>query len=241
VLAAIIVAGATGNVGARTIALTLAFAVGTALPLLVFALAGQRVAERIAVFRGHQRVIQAVGGVVMIAFAVALVFNLPAVLQRAIPDYTASLQKNLAEPTTILDNLDPGRNNVATANGQLSNCDPGALVLENCGPAPAITGTTGWLNTPGGAPITIASLRGKVVLVDFWAYSCINCQWAIPHVVSWYHAYKDAGFEVIGVHTPEYAFEHVPGNVASGAVRRTPQSDLCGFRLGRPGFGRSRS
>lgn len=57
-----------------------------------------------------------------------------------------------------------------------------------------------------------------MVLVDFWAYSCINCQRAIPHIVDWYDAYRDAGFEVIGVHTPEYAFERVPDNVASGAA-----------------------
>jgi thiol-disulfide isomerase/thioredoxin len=74
------------------------------------------------------------------------------------------------------------------------------------------------LNTPGGQPVDLASLRGKVVLVDFWAYSCINCQRAIPHVVGWYAAYRDRGFEVIGVHTPEYAFERVPGNVAKGAA-----------------------
>ena len=57
-----------------------------------------------------------------------------------------------------------------------------------------------------------------MVLIDFWAYSCINCQRAIPHVVDWYNRYKDDGFVVIGVHTPEYAFEQVTGNVASGAA-----------------------
>ena len=75
-----------------------------------------------------------------------------------------------------------------------------------------------WLNTPDGKPIALNSLRGKVVLIDFWAYSCINCQRAIPHVVGWYQAYRDSGFEVIGVHTPEYAFEKVPDNVAQGAA-----------------------
>jgi cytochrome c biogenesis protein CcdA/thiol-disulfide isomerase/thioredoxin len=215
VLAAIIVAGATGNVGARTVALTLAFAIGATLPLLAFALAGQRLAERIGAFRRRQRVIRTVAGVVMIAFAIALVFNLPAVLQRAIPDYTNALQATVAKPGRIQDRLNPDS---ATQNATLSDCSEGSLLLENCGPAPDITGTTGWLNTPGGTPIDIHSLRGKVVLVDFWAYSCINCQRAIPHVVGWYNRYRDAGFEVVGVHTPEYAFEHVPGNVASGAA-----------------------
>lgn len=80
-----------------------------------------------------------------------------------------------------------------------------------------MSGITQWLNTPDGKPIDLASLRGKVVLIDFWAYSCINCQRAIGHVVDWHNRYKD-GFVVIGVHTPEYAFERVAANVASGAA-----------------------
>jgi thiol-disulfide isomerase/thioredoxin len=75
------------------------------------------------------------------------------------------------------------------------------------------------LNTPGNAPVTESSLTGKVVLVDFWAYSCINCQRAIPHVEAWYQDYEADGLVVIGVHTPEYAFEHVASNVAAGTQR----------------------
>jgi thiol-disulfide isomerase/thioredoxin len=94
-----------------------------------------------------------------------------------------------------------------------------AQVLQNCGKAPALAGISKWLNTPDGAPLSIASLTGKVVLVDFWAYSCINCQRAIPHVEAWYSKYAADGLVVIGVHTPEYAFEHVASNVAAGAKR----------------------
>jgi thiol-disulfide isomerase/thioredoxin len=65
----------------------------------------------------------------------------------------------------------------------------------------------------------MAALRGKVVLVDFWAYSCINCQRELPHAQAWARDYASAGLEVVGVHTPEYAFEHVPSNVAAGARR----------------------
>jgi cytochrome c biogenesis protein CcdA/thiol-disulfide isomerase/thioredoxin len=220
VLAAIVVAGATGNVGLPTIVLTLAFAVGAALPLLLFALAGRRIAERVGAFRRHQRRIRLIGGIVMLAFAVALAFNVPAALQRAIPDYTSGLQDKVAGSSHIQNDIQNELNLgglVNEQNAQLSNCTNGAPVLEDCGTAPDLKGITGWLNTPGGAPIDLKSLRGKVVLVDFWAYSCINCQRAIPHIVDWYRAYKDAGFEVIGVHTPEYAFERVPENVASGA------------------------
>ena len=82
-----------------------------------------------------------------------------------------------------------------------------------------LAGIAQWLNTPDDSRSTSPRCTGKVVLVDFWAYSCINCQRAIPHVTAWYTAYQDAGLEVIGVHTPEYAFEHDAGNVAAGAQR----------------------
>jgi cytochrome c biogenesis protein CcdA/thiol-disulfide isomerase/thioredoxin len=212
VLAAIVVAGGTASFGLPILILTATFAIGTALPLLVFALAGRGAAERISAFRRRQRAIQIAGGITMIILAVALVFNLPAMLQRAVPDYTAAMQKAIGAGE-IRQKLQPGN----TTNGQLGDCTDGAEQLQQCGPAPALTGITGWLNTPGSAAIDLASLRGKVVLIDFWAYSCINCQRAIPHVIDWYNRYKD-NLVVIGVHTPEYAFEHVAANVASGAA-----------------------
>lgn len=216
VLAAIVVAGATGTIGLDTVALTLSFTVGAALPLLFFALAGQRVAERVAAFRRRQRTIRVAAGVVTILLAVALVFNLPAVLQRAIPDYTAALQERVGGEDQLREQLNLG-GLVNDQNAALSNCSNGAPELESCGTAPDIKGITKWLNTPGNAPIDLKSLRGKVVLIDFWAYSCINCQRAIPHVAGWYDAYRDKGLEVIGVHTPEYGFEKVESNVVSGA------------------------
>jgi thiol-disulfide isomerase/thioredoxin len=217
VLAAIVVAGATGSVGLDTVALTLSFAVGAALPLLFFALAGQRVAARVGAFRRHQRRIRVIGGIVMLVFALALVFDVPAKLQRAIPDYTGSLQDKVVASDEIQEKLNLG-GLVNDQNRELSNCTNGAAELESCGTAPDIKGIARWLNTPGGAPVDLGSLRGKVVLVDFWAYSCINCQRAIPHVTDWYAKYQDAGLEVIGVHSPEYAFEKNEANVASGAA-----------------------
>ena len=73
-----------------------------------------------------------------------------------------------------------------------------------------------WLNSP---PLTMAGLRGKVVLVDFWTYSCINCIRTLPYVESWYQKYGPEGFVVVGVHTPEFAFEHDTANVAA-AIKR---------------------
>src|SRR6201995_1870749 len=217
VLAAIVVAGATATIGVGTVVLTGVFALGAALPLLFFALAGQRVAERVSSFRRRQREIRIAAGVVTIMLAVALVFDLPAVLQRAIPDYTAGLQQKVGGSDDIREKLNLG-GIVNDQNAQLSNCSNGATQLENCGPAPDLKGIAAWLNTPGDVPIDLHALRGKVVLIDFWAYSCINCQRAIPPVEGWYKAYHDSGFEVIGVHTPEYAFEKVTENLKKGAA-----------------------
>jgi cytochrome c biogenesis protein CcdA/thiol-disulfide isomerase/thioredoxin len=215
VLAAIVVAGATANIGLPIIILTVAFAVGTAVPLLFFALAGQRVAQRVNAFRRHQRGIRITAGVVTILLAVALVFNLPAVLQRAVPDYTHSIEDKLGHNKDLQKQLGGIVND---QNRDLANCYDQSEKLQSCGQAPDLKGINAWFNTPGNAPIDLHSLRGKVVLIDFWAYSCINCQRAIPHVQGWYQAYRDKGFEVIGVHTPEYAFEKVTGNVEKGAA-----------------------
>jgi methionine-S-sulfoxide reductase len=84
------------------------------------------------------------------------------------------------------------------------------------GPLPPLTGATAWLNS---TPLTPASLRGKVVVVDFWAYSCINCLRAMPYVNAWYRHYKDAGLVVLGVHSPEFAFEKDIANVRA-AVKK---------------------
>ncbi len=217
VLAAIVVAGATANIGLPVVVLTLAFAVGTAVPLLFFALAGQRVAERVSAFRRRQRQIRITAGVVTILLAVALVFNAPAALQRAIPDYTSALENKLGGSQQVQQKLNLG-GIVNAQNKDLSKCTNGSPRPQNCGSAPDLKGITGWLNTPGDKPIDLHALRGKVVLIDFWAYSCINCQRAIPHVEGWYKAYHDLGFDVIGVHTPEYAFEKVTANVVKGAA-----------------------
>ncbi|NYJ21399.1 cytochrome c biogenesis protein CcdA [Glaciibacter psychrotolerans] len=216
VLAAITVAGSTGKIGPETVVLTVTFAFGAAIPLLVFALAGRRVAERVKAFRQHQRGIRITGGIVMIALAIGLVYNVPAALQALIPDYTSSLQNQFSNSKQVTQALDLG-GLVTDENKNLSKCTPGATELESCGIAPPLAGIQQWFNTPNDAPISLAQESGKVVLVDFWAYSCINCQRSIPHLVAWNKAYKNLGLEIIGVHAPEYAFEKVPANVMAGA------------------------
>ncbi|QQG38365.1 MAG: cytochrome c biogenesis protein DipZ [Candidatus Kaiserbacteria bacterium] len=84
--------------------------------------------------------------------------------------------------------------------------------------APELVSPAGYLNTEG-EPITLESLRGKVVLLDFWTYSCINCQRTFPYLRMWYEKYKDQGLEIVGIHTPEFAFEKVKANVENAATR----------------------
>ncbi len=119
VLAAIVVAGGTASIGVPILVLTATFAVGTAIPLLIFALAGRRVAERVAAFRRRARAIRIAGGVAMIVLAVALVFNLPAMLQRAVPDYTVAMQKRIGA-NQLRQQLHPG------PRGQLADCTDSA-------------------------------------------------------------------------------------------------------------------
>ncbi|MEM5430259.1 thioredoxin family protein [Cupriavidus oxalaticus] len=82
--------------------------------------------------------------------------------------------------------------------------------------APEFAGITQWLNSP---PLSMQALRGKVVLVDFWTYSCVNCLNTLPHVKRWHDKYKDQGLVVVGVHTPEYGFEKSTANVQE-AIKR---------------------
>ncbi|MFF3975732.1 cytochrome c biogenesis protein CcdA [Streptomyces sp. NPDC001828] len=216
VLAAITVAGARGQISGEIVALTISFAVGTAIPLLAFALAGRRVAERVAAFRTRARKLRIGAGVLMVALAFALAFNVTDAIQRALPDYTSAAQKKIEDSDTARQQLSGLYDN---SNKELSRCEDGVDQLRSCGRAPAIDGIAKWLNTPGGAPVDLAAQHGKVVLIDFWTYSCINCQRSLPHIEAWNAAYKAYGLEVIGVHSPEFPFEKDAGNVASQAKK----------------------
>lgn len=203
VLTAITVAGSTGQIGLDTVVLAVSFATGAAIPLFFFALAGRGVTERVKGYRKHQRGIRIGAGVAMLGLSAGLAFNLPAALQRLIPDYTSSLQKST--------------DRLLNKGGQ--ECQADADTLLDCGKQPAVEGIAAWLNTPGGKPLDAAVPKGGVRLVDFWAYSCINCQRSVPGIKKLYETYKSAGLQVLGVHSPEYAFEKVTENVREGAKK----------------------
>lgn len=88
--------------------------------------------------------------------------------------------------------------------------------LARYGAAPEFAGIQTWLNSE---PLSMAALRGQVVMVDFWTYGCINCVHVLPHVVQWHEKHKERGLVVVGVHTPEFAYEHDTGNVKKALQR----------------------
>jgi cytochrome c biogenesis protein CcdA/thiol-disulfide isomerase/thioredoxin len=219
VLAAITVLGATRDVHFQTVLVTLAFAIGAVVPLLFIALAGGGLVHRVRSVRTHAPLLRQVGGVVLLLMAIGIATNSFDFLQRDVPGYTSVLQKKIEGSTGIRKQLNALKGNRGSnaVSGSLVACPSASPGLVTCGLAPDFTGVTKWLNTPQGKPLSIKGLRGKVVLVDFWTYSCINCQRALPHVEAWYQRYAAFGLEIVGVHTPEFAFEHVVSNVTSEA------------------------
>ena len=212
VLAAVTVVAATRRVGLDAVLLTLAYALGAAVPMLMVALGGRQLAGRLALFRAHARAVRAALGVVIAATALAIALDLDRPFQTALPGYTNALQRQVEENSFAkrrLEDLTGGGGGAARAADM-----PG---LDDFGQAPDFRGIQEWLNTPAGKPLSLAGLRGKVVLVDFWTYSCINCLRTLPHLKAWYRTYAPKGLVIVGVHTPEFAFEHVPSNVRSAA------------------------
>ena len=216
VLAAIAVVSADHRYGISSVLLTASFALGIAVPLAVFAVLGQRLAERMPSIRARAALVRRrhrcrPGG--------------DGAGRRAQPHRRAAAGGTRATPTPSRvasramhrRGQALGRVSGNVASGDLATCTPSSPVLQQCGPAPALAGISRWLNTPGDRPLTLAGLKGRVVLVDFWTYSCINCQRTLPHLEAWNRAYAADGLTIIGVHTPEFAFEHVTANVAQAS------------------------
>ncbi len=215
VLAAITVVSANHRYGFGALSLTAAFAVGVAVPLLAFALLGQRLSGRMHLVRSRAAVVRKVVGAMLVVTALAIGLNLTDGLQRALPGYTNTLQSRLEANAGAREAL--GGVTGTSTGGALASCTDASPTLQQCGTAPGIGGISRWLNTPGGRPLSLAGLRGRVVLVDFWTYSCINCQRTLPHLEAWNRSYAGDGLTIIGVHTPEFAFEHVVSNVSEAA------------------------
>jgi cytochrome c biogenesis protein CcdA/thiol-disulfide isomerase/thioredoxin len=199
---------ASTDFGFKTFAVAFAYTLGASLVLLAIALGGQRVSRHIRA--GVERFRVALG-VVIAAAAFALVFNLDTKLQTWLPGWTDILQENTEASSSGRDAFARGQN-LATRKVAPST-DSG---IPNYGPAPEFRGIEQWINSK---PETLAGLRGKVVLIDFWTYSCINCLRTLPHLKAWWATYHPKGLEIVGVHTPEFAFEHDEGNVREAVDR----------------------
>src|SRR5918911_1734659 len=150
-------------------------------------------------------------GVVMALAGVAIVFDLDTKAQTALGGYTNTIQGWFERTDYVKRRLNGGGPKLVSA--------ATAAELADYGRAPDFSRIADWLNTPGDRSPSLASLRGNVVLVDFWTYSCINCPRTLPHLEAWDKAYRKDGLVVVGVHTPEFAFEHSLSNVQE-ATRR---------------------
>lgn len=223
ILASITVLAATNGFSWGLVALTLAFSVGIAVPLLAFGLAGQAMGSRIGFVRQRLRAIRIGSGVVLMLTALVIATNVAEPLQRWVPGVLADAQKSIEDNDTVRAELDDltGREEESAAVGAMTfdECeaqDPGELF--NCGPARDLVGIQEWLNTPDGEALNLDALDGPV-LIDFWTYSCINCQRTFPYLTAWDERYRDEGLTIIGVHSPEFAFEKDIDNVADAAQR----------------------
>jgi cytochrome c biogenesis protein CcdA/thiol-disulfide isomerase/thioredoxin len=225
ILAAIISVSAASG---RTVAVAVAYAAGSALALFVLTLGGRRLLDRLRAVGGGATV-QRTLGVVMILTGFAIVANLDVnfdqFVARHIPqvNLTASLEKSKAV-TGRLSEISGHKPKFlpagASAKGDgTAQAATRSSSLPDLGTAPPFTDTQRWFNTPGGSPITLASLRGRVVLVDFWTYTCINCIRTLPYLTAWDATYRNQGLTIVGVHSPEFSFEHDAGNV-SNAVKQ---------------------
>jgi cytochrome c biogenesis protein CcdA/thiol-disulfide isomerase/thioredoxin len=228
ILAAMISVSAASG---RTVAVALAYALGSAVVLLALALGGRAVFERVRrAGRGPalQRLLGAIMVITAIAIATELDVNFDQYIAQHIPEVnlTASLEKSHAVESRLSQlRSHPAKFKPSTASpAEPANASQATLLadargLRDAGEAPAFMQTGRWFNTPGARPLTLTGLRGRVVLVDFWTYTCINCIRTLPYLKAWDSAYRRDGLTLVGVHTPEFAFEHDAGNVANAVAQ----------------------
>ena len=212
VLATLTANAATNRVGGWIVAIAIAYAAGAAVPLLAIARGSRGLAAR---FRQHAQTVRIAGGVLMAAAAVVIYQGWAESLQTKVPGYAQWVQDAIEGSSAAknrLDRLGGKSKAVFISRGQLV----GNVPLKDYGAAPDVQDVSAWVNT---RPLSLPELRGKVVLVDFWTYSCINCLRTLPYLKAWDSRYRSKGLVILGVHTPEFAFERDLGNVRA-AVKR---------------------
>jgi len=212
VLGIILTLAAVQSSFGSTLILMSAYSLGAAVPMLFIGYGGRRVSERALSLRRWGSLTHKTLGALTLATVAALFFNLDTLLLARLPAslFVANqIEKRLVEnktPTAADSRFGP---ETALAAGKKS---PYPVL----GKMPEFTRITTWLNSP---PLTKEGLRGKVVLVEFWTYSCINCIRALPAVIRWDEKYRDQGLVIVGVHTPEFQFEKEIENVKRAVAR----------------------
>jgi cytochrome c biogenesis protein CcdA/thiol-disulfide isomerase/thioredoxin len=224
ILAAVISVSAASG---RTVAVAIAYAFGSGIVLLALTLGGRSLFDRVRrAGRGPalQRTLGAIMVITALAIATELDVNFDQYVAQHIPEVnlTASLEKSHAVESRIPELTGHGAKfqASATAPSEPRNASQAKLLadahgLKDLGQAPEFMETQDWFNTPGHKPLSLAGLHGHVVLVDFWTYTCINCIRTLPYLKAWDAAYRHDGLAIVGVETPEFAFEHDAGNVAN--------------------------
>lgn len=184
----------------------LAYALGLCLALFAVALIGQRIVDKLGVAANPDGWFKKTLGIIFVIVAIGILTGADKKLQ------TYILDKGFFDVTKIEQRLlgsQDEKSSSANLSGEYLSIEQKDRKYKK---AIELVSPDGYINT-GGKPITLAELKGKVVLLDVWTYSCINCKRTIPYINEWYTKYQDKGFEVVGLHTPEFAFEKVQANV----------------------------
>jgi cytochrome c biogenesis protein CcdA/thiol-disulfide isomerase/thioredoxin len=210
ILAGVITVSASQELKAGRLAVALAYTVGSAVVLYALMLGGRRLTSRLSRHAGR---LQMGMGAVMVVVAVLMFADYDTRFQTAIADDLPAVLVNpsgeLEESAGVRDRLAELRGG---GRGGRLQADAGSG-LPGLGAAPDFSGNQRWFNTGGERPLSLDELRGKVVLVDFWTYTCINCIRTLPYLKAWDERYRDQGLVTVGVHTPEFPFERDAGNV----------------------------
>ena len=231
ILAAVISVSASSGTTAKIVAVAIAYGLGSALVLLGLALGGRRVIERVRA-RGRGGGLQRGFGAVMLLTAVLMFTSVDLRFQEALADHFPAF---LTNPTGGLEKSAAVEDELAGLRGKPKFDDevvfalrettagdaalPGVRTpkLAPLGAAPEFAKPGHWFNT---APLRMQGLRGRVVLIDFWTYTCINCLRTLPYLKSWDARYRDKGLTIVGVHTPEFPFERKTSNVGAALKRQ---------------------
>jgi cytochrome c biogenesis protein CcdA/thiol-disulfide isomerase/thioredoxin len=216
ILAAVVSVSATQGASGRLVAVAIGYAAGSALVLFLIAYGGRRVVERLR-RGGRGPLVQRVLGAVMIVTALAVATDVDVRFQTALandfPGFLTNPTGGIERSAAVEDRLADLRGRPRFGTAQASAAVHAESGLPVLGQAPDFAGIDRWWGTPGDRPLTLRGLRGRVVLVDFWTYTCINCIRTLPYMRAWDRRYRRDGLTIVGVHTPEFGFEKEAGNV----------------------------